>query len=177
MTFEIIETKRLYLRKLTDEIYEHLLQNGTDDDIIKYLNVKATEVSREREKAIKGFSTHSKSLLIFQLLDKDTDEIIGWCGYHTWYKVHRRAEIGYAMTSEEFRDRGLMSEALKSIIDFGFKEMKLNRIEAHIGPGNIPSLKLIRNVGFTQEGLLRSHYNNNGIFEDSVVYSLLSHEY
>jgi ribosomal-protein-alanine N-acetyltransferase len=55
--------------------------------------------------------------------------------------------------------------------------MKLNRIEAFIGPGNIPSLKLIAKSGFIQEGHLRGHYCKKGIMEDSLVFGLLREEY
>lgn len=55
--------------------------------------------------------------------------------------------------------------------------MKLNRIEALIDENNIPSKKLLEHFGFNWEGVMRGHYLVNGIFEDSVLYSLLQSEY
>lgn len=177
MDFEIIQTNRLYLRKLTDKLYEDILLNCSNEDIEQYLNIGAEEISTEKDKAKKGFSTYNKSLVIFQLIDKNTNQIIGWCGFHTWYKDHRRAEIGYALNSDSNRSKGYMSEAIKPIIQYGFGTMNLNRIEAFIGPENYPSLKLIEKLGFKKEGQLRNHYFKNGKFEDSVVHSLLIDEF
>jgi len=51
--------------------------------------------------------------------------------------------------------------------------MKLNRIEAMISPLNVPSLNLIHRMHFVKEGLMKEHYLKDGIYEDSVVFSLL----
>lgn len=55
--------------------------------------------------------------------------------------------------------------------------MKLNRIEAFIGPKNQASIKLINKLNFVKEGHLREHYSENNRIEDSIVYSLLRKEY
>lgn len=173
MEFEILETKRLYLRKLTPEVYDEILLKCSDSEFSQYLGLSIENIEAEKEKIRKGFTTYNKSLLIFQLISKETDQIIGWCGFHTWYKDHRRAEIGYALNSDSIKAKGLMSEAIKPILDYGFKEMNLNRIEAFIGPDNTASLKLIQKFNFEKEGQLKNHYFKNGKFEDSIVYALL----
>ncbi|WP_109621452.1 GNAT family N-acetyltransferase [Sediminitomix flava] len=177
MEFEQLETERLYLRKLTDELYEQILKNSSDEEIMRELNLDAGEVSKEKTKAIKGFSTFNKSLLIFQLLEKSTHKIIGWCGFHTWYLDHDRAEIGYTLKDEQAKRKGYMSEAISAVVKYGFEEMKLKRIEAFIEPNNIPSIKLVQGLGFQKEGHLRNHYQKNGKLEDSVIYGLLLEEY
>jgi ribosomal-protein-alanine N-acetyltransferase len=55
--------------------------------------------------------------------------------------------------------------------------MYLHRIEALVGPHNIPSLKLVKSFGFREEGRLREHYFINNQLEDSIVFSLLKREY
>ena len=70
-----------------------------------------------------------------------------------------------------------MKEGIKRILDYGFNEMGLNRVEAMIGSYNEPSLKLVRSLGFVKEGLLREHYCKNGELQDSIVFSLLKKEY
>jgi ribosomal-protein-alanine N-acetyltransferase len=55
--------------------------------------------------------------------------------------------------------------------------MGLNRIEAFAGKWNIPSLKILKGAGFKEEGVLRSHFLKNGVYEDSVCFSLLRDEY
>ncbi|HNA65910.1 MAG TPA: GNAT family protein, partial [Saprospiraceae bacterium] len=90
---------------------------------------------------------------------------------------HQRAELGYVMTDQSFRNKGFMSEAVEAVLNYGFNVLRLNRIEALVGRNNIPSLKIMRKFGFVQEGCMRRHYNVDGVFEDSLVFSILEEEY
>lgn len=178
MDFFIIETERLLLRKLTPETYQYIFQHYSDPELQEFLGIsKPEKLEEERVKFTKGIATYNKSMLVFQLLDKNSKKIIGGCSFHTWYLDHARAEIGYALTDDTIKRSGLMSEALKPILDYGFEEMKLNRIEAFIGPNNNASIRLVEKFGFTREGVLRQHYYKDGQIEDSVVYSLLQEEH
>lgn len=178
MKFKEIETDRLILRKLTPDTYKYIFDHYTEAQLIDFLGtIDKGRLDKEKEKYSKGLSTHDKSFVVFQLLDINTRIIIGSCGFHTWYTDHFRAEIGYALIDNSSKAKGLMSEAMRVVIDYGFTKMNLNRIEAFIGPDNTPSLKLIRKFGFTMEGRLRSHYYKNNAIEDSIVFSLLKNEY
>jgi [ribosomal protein S5]-alanine N-acetyltransferase len=176
--FHHIETPRLRLRSVNDEEYVYVLKTYSDEDLAAFFNLNsAEEISKERERAVKGLSTFNKSLLLFYLIDKTTDKTIGWCGYHTWYTQHNRAEIGYVMSDENARNKGLMSEALSAILHYGFNDMNLHRVEAFVGKENVASLKLMNTFGFKQEGVLREHYFTNNRHEDSLVFGLLKHEF
>lgn len=176
--FEILTTNRLLLRKLSPETFDFIYHNYSDEELLVFLGLNTNEaLAIEKEKHRKGLSTFNKSFCYFQVLDKTTERIIGWCGYHTWYLDHNRAEIGYGLFDDTFKQKGLMSEAMKTILDYGFKTMKLHRVEAFIGKENEASISLVRKFGFTKEGLLREHYNKNGVMEDSLVFGLLKHEY
>lgn len=176
--FESIETERLILRKLTPELYHQIFDTLPDTDIMTVLDLADAEaLEKEKLKYRKGLSTHNRSFVNFQLLDKASHQILGACGFHTWHTEHARAEIGYALHSEERKAKGLMSEAMKAVLHYGFEHMQLNRVEAFIGPANIPSLKLVAKFGFTGEGRLRGHYCKKGIIEDSLVFGLLREEY
>lgn len=178
MKFETIQTERLLLRKLTDDDYSYIFQHLSDTAIMQLLNIETLDkLEIEKQKQEKGYSTFNKRFLIFQLLDKETQQIIGWCGYHTWYIDHGRAEIGYGLIDEHTKGKGLMSEALKAVLRYGFEQMQLNRVEAFVAPENIPSLKLVDKFNFTREGQLRKHYLKDGNLEDSVVFGLLEEEW
>lgn len=177
MNFEFLETERLRLRKMTDGMYEDIVLHSSDQEVIRLFGIKEEDLEKERAKAEKGFSMFNKSMLIFHLVDRSSDTVIGWCGYHTWFREHRRAEIGYMLFSEEFYGKGLMSEAVKEVIRYGFETMKLNRIDALVGPENHASLKIVDKFGFKQEGVLRHHYFTKERFEDSVYFGLLAEEY
>ena len=178
MEFEVLETNRLLLRKLTPEVFEFVYENYSDAEITAFFNFENEEAFIAKKKRYeKGMQTINRTFLYFQLIDKETNAVLGWCGYHTWYLDHDRAEIGYGHTHDHSKGKGLMSEALKKVIDYGFTEMNLNRIEAFASAQNLPSIKLLEKNNFTKEGCLREHYVHEGNAEDSDVYGLLRAEY
>ncbi len=173
-----VETPRLLLRALTPEVYKKVFTSLSEAELREFFGCRNdAELGEERKKYEQGLSMYRKSLLIFQMIEKSSGQIIGWCGYHTWYLPHHRAEIGYMISDESKKGLGYMKEALPFVLDFGFNEMKLQRVEALIGPDNVPSLKLVHSMGFVQEGVLREHYFTNGRFEDSVIFSLLKQDF
>ena len=177
MYFTTLETERLLLRMTGPEEYEAIFRQP-DEAIITLLGLDSYEaLEKEKERQWKGRTTFNKSFRYFFLCTKSTGQTIGWCGYHTWYLDHFRAELGYGLFVEEYKRQGLMSEAMPVVLQHGFREMNLHRIEAMASPANEPSVKLLLNFGFTAEGLLREHYLKDGVYEDSQVFGLLRSEY
>ncbi|MFD3001739.1 GNAT family N-acetyltransferase [Pontibacter toksunensis] len=174
----ILATERLHLRELTPEMYDTLFQSCSEREIKAYLGLNSDAEFREaRRRHEQGTTTYFVSFKHFQLLHKQEGDLIGRCDFHTWVKAHRRAEVGYTMTSEAHKNKGLMTEALRAVLSFGFEKMDLYRIEALASPQNTPSLQLLNRYGFQKEGYLRSHYMVNGGLEDSVLFSLLLPEF
>jgi ribosomal-protein-alanine N-acetyltransferase len=144
---------------------------------MEFLGLNSEALAIEKAKYDKGYATFNKSYRYFKIVAQESQKVIGWCGFHTWYTDHHRAEIGYGLYEEHDKRKGLMSEALKMILDYGFSEMGLHRVEALIGKDNEASLAIVKKFGFQYEGNLREHYNVDGTMEDSLVFGLLKHEY
>jgi [ribosomal protein S5]-alanine N-acetyltransferase len=81
--------------------------------------------------------------------------------------VFQSCHLGYRSDGQQL-NKGLMTEALKSVIEYAFHEMKLHRIEANIMPRNGASLKVVRKLGFYEEGLALKYLNIHGIWEDHI---------
>ena len=88
-------------------------------------------------------------------------------------KEHYRAEIGYLL-HPDYQQKGIMDEALKAVIKYGFETMQLHSIEANVNPANAASMKLLEKNGFVKEAYFKENYFYNGQFLDSVIYSLLN---
>ena len=101
---EIICTEKLKLRLITPDVYRELFEICYDDEIIQYLGISIDDLALEKERYKKGIETYRISFMQFQILLDNT--IIGDCSFHTWFKMHNRAEIGYAIRSEEFKGKG-----------------------------------------------------------------------
>ena len=173
----VLETERLLLKELDPEIIEYIFTSCSDKDIAKYLALNDEELAVEKYKFEKGLTTHQTSFKNFLMVEKTSGRVVGKCGFHTWFMRHSRAEVGYAMLDEKDKGKGLMSEALKAIVIYGFEQLDLNRIEALIGSQNTASLALVKRLGFTNEGTLREHYYKYPRIEDSISFSLLKREY
>lgn len=86
-------------------------------------------------------------------------------------------ELGYSL-SEDFWGQGIMTEAARKLLHYGFTEMKLDSVMIRTGEANERSRRVIAKCGFTYEGTLRKCYRMyNGQIRDSRVYSMLREEY
>jgi len=178
MDLETIETRRLRLVGLSPENMKYIFDNLSKPEIKKILGHRSeVEFLQEEIKHKNGYSSYNRGFILFLLTEKETEQIIGRCGIHNWNKEHKRAEIGYVMHDDNSKRKGLMTEAMNAILNYGFINLQLNRIEALVGIGNIPSLKLMDRFKFKNEGTLRQHYRINGKFEDTFVFSKLHSEF
>lgn len=177
-TFKIIETPRLYLRLLTPSDYHFLYSTCSDKDLLLFFGFNDQDtLLKEKAKWEKGLESYRFSIAYFQLILKSTEKIIGSAGFHTWNKDHFKAELGYDIREDEHKRKGFMTEAVNSILHYGFTELGLRRVEACIGPDNQASLGVVNHFNFRQEGHLRAHYFKDDIFHDSLIFSLLKEEF
>lgn len=171
-----METTRLYFRERTQELLEQIFAQPVEEQLafFGYEDTQLLEFDQARmNKRINNAEAGWKE---WDLIEKESKAVVGGCNFHNWYTEHERAEIGY-FANHKFRGKGYMHEAVQHTIIYGFNEMQLNRIEAFITPENLPSQKLIKRLGFTQEGLLKQHYKFNGKIHDSMVFALLKEEF
>lgn len=177
MDLENIHTERLTLEPLDQAKIAAILQRDDRSEICRMFGIADDDAFElNRSKFVSRVVTPIFSTFIFRILFKQTDIMVGWCGFHTWFLLHDRAELGYMLLREQDKRLGYMSEVLPRVLEFGFRQMKLHRIEAIIGPDNVASLKLVAKLGFTQEGVLRQHYKVNDVMDDSILFSLLKNE-
>lgn len=177
MTFDFIQTPRFTLRMVTPQVYNHAMENFSDDELMAFFGLDEHGLEKQKSRQAGGLTTFNKSFLNFYPIDKSSGKVIGWCGYHTWYTNHNRAEVGYHLNADEHKRKGYMTEILDAVLRYGFDVMHLHRVEALTATYNIASIKTLEKFGFTHEGTLREHYFVDGIPEDSLLYSLLKSEF
>jgi ribosomal-protein-alanine N-acetyltransferase len=171
-----IETQRLILRGLTEDDIPFLLDHFGRDEINKYVSDENVTSFEEAKRLYQKYIAPRPTLFRLGLVMKTTGNLIGTVGFYGIDRVNKRAIAG-ADLKKEYWGKGLMSEALRALIRFGFMEMGLNRIEASTDPQNLRSLRLIERCGFSREGVLRQKSYYKGGFHDDVIYSLLKEEW
>ncbi len=90
--------------------------------------------------------------------------------------AHARAELGYWI-GVPFWGRGDASEAARALLELGFEQMGLNRIQATYITRNPTSGRVMQKLGMRPEGLLRQHIQKWGVFEDMAVCGILAGEW
>ena len=90
--------------------------------------------------------------------------------------VHLQAEAGYWLSPDHW-GKGYATEALQAIIEFGFTELRLNRISTGVFAGNEASVRVQEKCGLTLEGTLRQSYIKDGTPIDVTIRSILRTEW
>ena len=104
------------------------------------------------------------------------DKVIGSIGVFRQQNIHRQtAEMGYYI-AEEYWGKGIMTDAVKQICDYVFKNSDILRIYAEPFAYNTGSCRVLEKAGFQYEGTLRNNAVKNGKVIDMKMYSLLREE-
>lgn len=170
----VLTGKRLKLRPLAITDEEALFRCWSHPEVASMLGVPILS------------SVEQAGALIEQLLGLEEEEecmrwsivlhdgeVIGSCGFNSWQLQGAfRGELGCEITPD-FWGKGYMSEALRLVLDYGFQNLGLNRIEALCHPKNMRAERLFTSLGFQQEGVLRQYRHTLSGFQDVVMYALL----
>lgn len=103
-------------------------------------------------------------------------ELAGSIGLHPQTDIKRKnAEMGYWL-AEQFWGKGIATEAVKLMLDYGFKHFDVHRIFARPFSFNIGSQKVLEKAGFQFESLLKNGFFKSGVFTDELIYSVVREE-
>lgn len=175
-----IDTNRLLLRKFKVSDVEEVFKNwANDEEVTRYLtwkphgNLNVTKVLLNQW--ILDYEISNTYNWAIEL--KNTGDVIGGIGIVNIDEENLSCEIGYCL-SKKYWGLGIMSEALKSVINYLFSQVKFNRIVAKHHTDNIASGKVMIKCKMSYEGTLREvRKGHNGEFISLTVYSILNSEY
>lgn len=182
MQFPVLETNRLILDKLITEDSKCLFDLFSNNAVVEYYDLEAfTELSQASE-LINVFNTRfiGSSGIRWAIRLKETNQLIGTCGFNTWSPAMKNAVLGYDLLPK-FWGNGYTIEAVHKIIKSAFKGDlpcgALNRIQGDTIPGNSASESLLLKVGFKEEGIRRESGYWKSKFHDLKCFGLLKSEY
>ncbi|MFO1441687.1 GNAT family N-acetyltransferase [Bacillus sp. Bva_UNVM-123] len=178
LSFPILETERLVLRKLDLSDAPNMFSYFSKDEVTKYYDLESFTTEKQAEEQINRFLTRyeDREQIRWAITLKGDNQLIGTCGFHAIEREHWKAELGYEL-HPSFWGQGIMSEVIAAVIRYGFIEMDLNRVEAFYDPRNIPSGRVLEKNGFEFEGILRKRYFEKGQFVDAAISAVLKENY
>ncbi len=166
-----LTSERLSYRPIIEEdidfIYE-LFSRSETNQYSEYPDLKT------REEAVELYERFMKpgGEDRFRVMIEHHGEPIGTIGLYSYSKDHKRAEIGYDLLKEHW-GKGYMTEAVRTIIGYGFETLGLVRIEATVDTENIGSIKVLEKTSFKHEGTLRKRFYHDDKWHDEMWYGLL----
>ena len=148
-SFPTLSTKRLLLRQLVTTDDEAIFRIRSSEIVYKYI-AKQTQKKIEEAQAFiaktnKGIA--KGQILYWGIILKETKELVGVICIWNFSKDRLSAELGYELYPDYHR-RGIMNEAIKRVITFGFESLKLKSIEAFTHKDNEGSIKLLQRHNF-----------------------------
>jgi ribosomal-protein-alanine N-acetyltransferase len=153
--FPTIETQRLWLREAIEEdakavfavFCDPKVTQFHDLDTFTHLNQAIRVIERRANRFRNG---HGIRWAIARKLD---NYLIGSCGF-TWDREANAAEVGYELASQFWR-QGIMSEALRAILNYGFEIEGVQLVTARVMLKNAASKRLLEKLGFQSQGVMK----------------------
>jgi len=169
------EGKRIRIRKLRPSDAESIYENARDVEIYRWaISIPRPYPRAEADRLIRKASYYLKrgKRYAFGIALKDSDRVIGIVDLFKVDFENKDAELGYWI-GKKYRGKGLMSEAVELMLNFGFTKLKLHRIHANVFEGNTASEKVLKRHGFIYEGLSRESRFKCGKWQNELRYALL----
>ena len=173
--FPIIETDRLLFRRVPEHDVNEILELRSNPETMKYIT---RPLLQNLEDALGHYRMIDEAIenntgINWAVTLKGSPKLLGIIGFYRIQPENYRAEIGY-MILPEFQGKGIVTEAIQTLVEYAFDEMKLHSVEAVIDPDNGASEKVLQKCNFVKEAHFRENEFYGGKFWDSVIYSILN---
>lgn len=173
-----LDTPRLRLRKLTMQDAQDIYHYSRDTEVARHVLWDAHRSIGESRAYLRFMlrKYRFKEPASWGIEYLPTHEIIGTIGFMWIQTDNAAAEVGYSL-SRDYWNQGIMTEALKAVIEYGFSYLNLNRIEAQHETSNPASGAVMRKCHMVKEGTLKSRLMNKGRYVDVDLYAILKEDF
>lgn len=169
-----LETDRLVMRKMLPRDAADMFEYASRPEVSEYLLWNPHTTQRFTKNYLHFLQSQygSKNFYDWAVTLRSSEKMIGTCGFTSFDLANNSAEVGYVLSSS-YWGQGIAPEALKKVIDFGFRELELHRIYARIMDGNTRSEAVAKKCGMTLEATMRDLLFVKGKYRTIKIYSLL----
>jgi [ribosomal protein S5]-alanine N-acetyltransferase len=175
----VLETERLVLKpyeiEFADAVFEVVKHKEIADTMVMIPHPYPREVVDQWISYLqKSFA--QGTAYEFAVFLKETGQYIGNCGLVTISKAHKNAEVGYFIDVAHW-GKGYATEACQKIIEYGFRELALNRIYSRCMVRNVGSRRVMEKSGMVWEGRHRQEFIKGEVYEDIDYLAILAEDY
>lgn len=170
----MLKGKDIVLRPIKLSDAQSICDNISKDVVRYMMNVPYPYSIKDARDFIKKSQKawNDKTSCRFGVVFKDTNKVIGMMGLEGISQINKNAELGYWIGKKYWR-MGIGADALKLVVDYGFKTLKLHKIYARVYHPNIKSAKLLEKGGFQLEGCLKEQTYKHKQWYDELRYGII----
>ena len=174
--FPTIRTERLLMRQFTNSDIGNVFKGLSDPDVIKYYGVSFQTLESTKEQML-FFSDLEKNEtgIWWAICSLDNEIFYGAGGLNDLSKEHKKAEIGFWLLTNFWR-KGIMTEAIPLICNFGFENLGLHRIEGFVDSENFNCKKAMDKLDFQHEGTMKDCEFKDGEYISLDIYAKINNK-
>ncbi len=172
----ILTGKQVLLRPVKLSDAKRFVKWFNDPQVNKFMFVRGITLAEEKKYILNRIQGKVKDVLHF-CIDTQTGVHIGAVSLESIQKRNKNASFGIIIGDKNYWSKGYGEEASRLILDYGFKKLKLHRVELDVYSYNHRAMGLYKKLGFKKEAVRREHNFYNGKFYDTIIMGLLDREW
>ena len=169
-----LHTPRLLIREFAPGDEADVHEYASDPEVVRFMPWGPNTPEQSRQFFDRRLAPHPDPRWEFELaiVLKSEEKVVGGVGLRIRNFTHREGDIGYVL-NRRYWNRGIITEAARAMLDFGFGDLGLHRIYATCDPENRGSARVMEKLGMKYEGHLRQNVFEKGRWRDTLLYAIL----
>ncbi len=166
---------KCYLSPVSLEDVEKYTEWVNDLEIGQFVLFSSAVMDMDKERdTLQQLMKHN---VLFAIVEKDHNKVIGNCGLHQLSEVHRHASLGIFIGEKTYWNQGIGAEATSLLLDYGFNVLNLNNITLDVLAYNKRAIKCYEKIGFKHVGVRRQYMFMAGEYHDVHIFDLVASEF
>jgi len=170
----VLRGERVTLRPLAAGDLRRCVKWFSDPQVLHFLGRSRPVTLSEEERWYHEYLQRSdEQIFAIEVSGKH----VGNIGLHKVDRVHRKADLGIVIGEATYWSQGFGTDALRTVLRYGFAHLGLNKISLEVLEYNIRAIRSYEKCGFVREGVYREDIYKDGRFFNVVRMSLLAREF
>ena len=175
--FEKIPGERLYLSPINPDDIVIYTKWINDPEVVNWIGGACNVISLPCERAWLEANTNGPHQYNFAIVLRNGNRLLGNVSLMDVSAVNRSARLGIFIGETDDRSKGYGAEALKLMVDYGFRWLGLRNIDLEVDAENQRAIRCYEKVGFRQYGRRTDSIFYDGQWHDRVCMEVLSKDW
>lgn len=173
--YKKITGKRIYFSPIHTDDAETYIKWMNDETVAKDFGQYSSVVSSQND--LKWLFEPPADMQRYAIVLIDGDVMIGSISIHNIDHLNRNAFLGIFIGEKEYRSKGYGTEALRLILEYGFKTLNLHTIMLTVHADNNAGIACYNKIGFREVGKLPESIFKNGQYIDKLYMCVISRDF